>query len=316
MCETSPSAPIAAPTDVRPSSSGTDAATSAPNASTRISSVIGTEISSARCSPLLTSWVIALSSEPLPASWKVTPGCRAASPSTKCCTSRGAAVGVVGIAAQRHDDERGSAARARQLGRAVGAIDRLHRRQAAGAGLERRDRVRGALRAARTDEHVLGRGALEARGGEASVGTGGFTGAGTGVRERAHAGTRAEPHARHDQREPERDGRLGAARRAPGRGVDEAGEHAGACRPGRPGRASRAARPAGCAVDEGVFCMGSETAFGGRRNRWGDRASGRQSTPVLDSGDNPTSRRSAHVARPVAPHVQRPKPPPSTAPGT
>ena len=79
----------------------------------------------------------------------------------------GAAVGVVGIAAQRHDDERGSAARARQLGRAVGAVDRLHRRQAAGAGLERRDRVRGPLRTARADEHVLGRGAIEARGGAA-----------------------------------------------------------------------------------------------------------------------------------------------------
>ena len=110
MCETSPSAPSAAPTDVRPSSSGTDAATNAPNASTRISSVIGTEISSARCSPLLTSWVIALSSEPLPASLKVTPGCRAGSPSTNCCTVGGAAVGVVGIPAQRDDDERGSAA--------------------------------------------------------------------------------------------------------------------------------------------------------------------------------------------------------------
>ena len=96
MCDTSPSAPSAAPTDVSPSSSGTDAATSAPNASTRISSVIGTEISSARCSPLLTSWLIALSSEPAPASSKVTPGSRAASPSTKCCTWAARASGLLG----------------------------------------------------------------------------------------------------------------------------------------------------------------------------------------------------------------------------
>ena len=96
MCETSPSAPMAAPTDVRPSSSGTDAATSAPNASTRIRSVIGIEISSARCSPLLTSWVIALSSEPLPASLKVTPCLCAASWLTKCCTSAARLSGLLG----------------------------------------------------------------------------------------------------------------------------------------------------------------------------------------------------------------------------
>ena len=48
MCEIRPSAPMAATTEVMPSTSGTLAATSAPKASTRMSKVMGREISSAR----------------------------------------------------------------------------------------------------------------------------------------------------------------------------------------------------------------------------------------------------------------------------
>ena len=64
MCETSPSAPIVAATDVKPSSSGTDAATNAPNASARITSVIGSVMICECCRSLVTICVIVFSIEP------------------------------------------------------------------------------------------------------------------------------------------------------------------------------------------------------------------------------------------------------------
>ena len=130
---------------------------------TRITSVIGSEISSAWWSPSLTILLIALSPEPLPASWNVTPGWRGGESidnvlhlsGATCRALLGSPRSVTTTSAVR-PPARDSSAVAR-------ALDRRHRRQAAGAGLERGDRVRGPLRAARADEHVLGRGALEAR---------------------------------------------------------------------------------------------------------------------------------------------------------
>ena len=106
-------------------------------------------------------------------------------------------------------------------------------RQAAGAGLERRHRVRRPRRAGRADQHVLGRRALEARGREPGVGAGRFTGAGAGVRSAcACRRSSAEHDARDDQREPERDGRLRATRRAlAATRTTRASSPASACRP-------------------------------------------------------------------------------------
>ena len=271
--------------------------------------MIGIEISSARCSPLLTSWVIALSSEPLPASLKVTPWSCAASWLTKCCTSAARVSGLLGSPRSVTTTSAVRPPARDSSGERSGPSTDFTAGRRRAPGLERRHRVRGALRAARADEHVLGRGALEARGGKPGVGTGRFTGAGTRVRERAHAGARAERHARDDQREPERDGRLRATRRASGRGVDETGEHAGACRAAPARRATGACRPArpqpepadppNEVVDEGVISMGSQTAVGGPQNRWGDRASGGLRTPVLDGGENPTSHRSTRCGWPA-----------------
>ena len=67
-CEITPNTPMAAATEVRPSSSGTAAATTAPNASSRITSVIGSEISSARLRSSWSSSSNAFSIVPPPAS--------------------------------------------------------------------------------------------------------------------------------------------------------------------------------------------------------------------------------------------------------
>ena len=66
--------PIAPATDVMPSSSGTDAATSAPKAMNRITSVIGSEIISAFCRSFSTIWSIVASIVPGPATWTRAPG--------------------------------------------------------------------------------------------------------------------------------------------------------------------------------------------------------------------------------------------------
>ena len=66
--------PSAASTAVKPSSSGTPAATSAPNATTRISSVIGTEVASALWKSSLTSLLIALLLLAVPSSPMNSPG--------------------------------------------------------------------------------------------------------------------------------------------------------------------------------------------------------------------------------------------------
>ena len=73
--ETTPSAPMAAVTAVIPSTSGTHAATSAPNAITSTSSVIGSEIISARWRSSETTSSIVESNEPSPACWKSAAAC-------------------------------------------------------------------------------------------------------------------------------------------------------------------------------------------------------------------------------------------------
>ena len=77
ICEMRPSAPSAPATEVRPSSSGTTAATSAPKATMRMISVIGSETSSAWLRSWLTTWLTAWPPEASPASWSVVPGCEA-----------------------------------------------------------------------------------------------------------------------------------------------------------------------------------------------------------------------------------------------
>ena len=72
ICESTAMPPIAAMTDVSPRNSGTSAATSAPNARKRMTSVTGSEISSAVRSSRVTTSPIALSVVPGPAAWTVT----------------------------------------------------------------------------------------------------------------------------------------------------------------------------------------------------------------------------------------------------
>jgi len=70
-----PSRPSPATTAVRPSSSGTSAATSEPNANTSIRSVSGMASSSTRCMLPLTIWFWALMAEMVPVSPVVSQGC-------------------------------------------------------------------------------------------------------------------------------------------------------------------------------------------------------------------------------------------------
>ena len=126
-----------------PSTSGTHAATSAPNATTRMSSVIGSEISSARCRSSSTIVVIAESNEPSPACCSVTPGCAARTARTTAATPSARLGRVVGIAAQPGLDEHGApAGRRRAQERRPGPGRRRRRRCRAGAARDPRRRPR------------------------------------------------------------------------------------------------------------------------------------------------------------------------------
>ncbi len=86
--EITPTAPSAAATEVRPRTRGTEAATSAPKASSRMISVIGSEISSARCRREPISELTAFSSLPGPTSRSVVPGWAASTEATVARTGR------------------------------------------------------------------------------------------------------------------------------------------------------------------------------------------------------------------------------------
>ena len=75
--EMSPRPPMAAATEVTPSSSGTQAATRAPNAASRMMSVTGREMSSALRRSSSRICVIVASNVPGPATCTVVPGCAA-----------------------------------------------------------------------------------------------------------------------------------------------------------------------------------------------------------------------------------------------
>ena len=268
--------------------------------------MIGIEISSARCRPLLTSCVIALSSEPLPASSMVTPGCRAATPSTNCATCAARVSGLLGSprrvtttsavrppARERSGERSGPSTDATTASRRApassactacavrrGLLERT--RTFSVAGPLRPEAVRRA--SARADSPVpepefesVRMPALEPRNTHATISASQSATVVLGRRAalRAAAWTKRES--------------TPAPRGAP--------EPADPFEPADPPDT----------VDEGVICMASETAFGGLRNRWGGRASGGLRTPALDGGEIPTSRRSR-------PGVQLAKSPPSPIP--
>ncbi len=227
ICEITPSAPSAPATEVRPSSSGTTAATSAPKATMRMISVIGSETSSAWLRSSLTTLLMAWPAEASPASCSVAPGCEAATDATTRSSGATCSSALSGSPRSCTCTSCSRPAGARQGRHLARALDGGHAGQTAGADLERRDRRAGAAGAAGADQHALGRRRLEVSGGQSGVGTSRFAGARARVGEGLGAGRGAGEDAAGDEDQPQGDDRPRVAGRGAGDRAHRSGETPG-----------------------------------------------------------------------------------------
>jgi hypothetical protein len=221
----------------------------APNASTRIRSVTGSEMISARWRSSATVSSKALSIVPVPASCVVTAGCARSTAATAATTGPILSLRVLGIAAQRDLDEHGAAPGGREGGRVARAGHAARDRQALEAPLQVGGRGGGRRPVAGADEDLLDPGLLEAARVDALVGARGIAGAGVGRRDVARAGHPAADGEADDEQQPEGDHGLGTARGAagdPAHGAREQAARSGGAR--RAGAGGRAGGGHGCTI--------------------------------------------------------------------